>query len=199
MDVTTSKHGLEVFRAVAHLHFEHINQGFLSSLGIPFLTLLYEAIDENKESVLIVEKVGGKVIGFVSGTAGLGPIYKQLLLRLHRLVWALFPSILSPSKIYKILEILLINRSDKLLTDLPRQELLSIVVNPTHQGQGHAEKLFLSLCEHFKDSNVTEFRILVGGSLSRAHAFYTKLGSIPVAEIEVHKGQTSVIYIKRCN
>lgn len=198
VDVTKSKHGLEVYSAVAYLHFEYINKGFLSSLGIPFLTLLYEAIDENKESILIVEKVDGKVIGFVSGTNGLGPIYKQLFFRLHRLVWALIPSILSPSKINKILEILLLNKSDKLLMKLPRQELLSIVVNSTHQGKGYAEKLFVALCEHFKESGVSEFRIVVGANLVRAHAFYIKLGSTPVAETEVHKGQTSVVYIKRC-
>ena len=83
--MTRSKDSLEVYRALAQLHFKYLNKGFLSSLGIPFLTLLYEAIDANKESILIVEKVNGKVIGFVSGTNGLGPIYKQLLFRLHRL------------------------------------------------------------------------------------------------------------------
>lgn len=196
--MTKNNHGLEVYRAVAYLHFEHINKGFLSSLGVPFLTLLYEAIDENKDSVLIVEKVNGKVIGFVSGTVGLGPIYKQLFFRIHRLVWALIPSILVPSKIYKVLEILLLNRSDKLLMNLPRQELLSIVVSPTYQGQGYAEKLFVSLCDHFKGNNLSQFRIVVGGKLARAHAFYTKLGSTPIAEVEVHKGQYSVIYIKQC-
>ena len=196
--MTKCKDSQEVYRAVAQLHFDHIKKGFLSSLGIPFLTLLYEAIDANKESTLIIEKVDGKVIGFVSGAARLGSIYKQLLLRLHRLVWVFIPSILSPSKIFKILEILLLKRNDKLQIKLPPHELLSIVVNPSYQGQGYGEKLFLSLCEYFKDSNVTEFRIVVGADLVRAHAFYTKLNCKPITETQMHLGQTSVVYIKRC-
>ena len=43
---------------------------------------------------------------------------------------------------------------------------------------------------------LSSFSIVVGSNLDRAHAFYTKMGSIPVKEIQVHKGADSVVYVK---
>ena len=196
MDVKSQKLNSSDYRTVASLHCDHINQGFLATLGVPFLSLLYEAIDKDSESVLLVERVELKIVGFVTGTRGLGRIYKQLLLKPLRLIYSLKACILSPSKMYKILEVLLISKGTNISADLPKQELLSIVVNPAYQGGGHAENLFKSLCSHFGAEGASSFRIVVGSNLDRAHAFYTKMGSIPVEEIQVHKGANSVVYVK---
>ena len=61
-----------IYRRVAQLHAENINQGFLSSLGLNFLMLLYQAIDESPVSVLILAWEDNQVVGFVSGALGLG-------------------------------------------------------------------------------------------------------------------------------
>ena len=199
MDVKTNEVNSIDYRKVASLHCDNINQGFLATLGVPFLTLLYEAIDKDNESVLLVERVDHKVVGFVTGTRGLGRIYKQLLLKPLRLIYSLKSCILSPSKMYKILEVLLISKGSNISANLPKQELLSIVVNPAYQGGGHAENLFKALCSHFKAEGASSFSIVVGSNLDRAHAFYTKMGSIPVKEIQVHKGADSVVYVKNLN
>ncbi len=196
MDVKTQKLNSSDYRTVASLHCDNINQGFLATLGVPFLTLLYEAIDKDSESVLLVERVDRRVVGFVTGTCGLGRIYKQLLLKPLRLIYSLKSCILSPSKMHKILEVLLISKGSNISADLPKQELLSIVVNPAYQGGGHAENLFKALCFHFREEGAGSFRIVVGSNLDRAHAFYKKMGSIPVKEIQVHKGADSVVYVK---
>lgn len=199
MDIKPHKLSASDYREIARLHCDHINQGFLATLGVPFLTLLYEAIDEDSESVLIIERVASSVVGFVTGTRGLGHIYKQLLLKPLRLIYSLKSCILSPSKMYKIIEVLLISKDSDISSDLPKQELLSIVVNPAYQGGGHAENLFNALCTHFKEDGVSSFKIVVGSNLDRAHSFYTKMGSIPVKEIQVHKGTNSLIYVKEIN
>ena len=196
MDVKPHKLNSSDYRAIASLHCDHINQGFFATLGVPFLTLLYEAIDKDSESVLLVERVDRSVVGFVTGTRGLGRIYKQLLLKPLRLIYSLKSCLLSPSKMYKIIEVLLISKGSNISADLPKQELLSIVVNPTYQGGGHAKNLFKALCVHFREEGVSSFSIVVGSNLDRAHAFYTKMGSIPVKEIQVHKGADSVVYVK---
>ena len=196
MDVNPHKLNISDYRTVASLHCDHINQGFLASLGVPFLTLLYEAIDKDSESVLLLERVDLKVVGFVTGTRGLARIYKQLLLKPFRLIYSLRSCLLSPSKMYKIIEVLLISKGSNISADLPKQELLSIVVNPIYQGGGHAENLFKALCSHFREEGVSSFSIVVGVNLDRAHAFYTKMGSIPVKQIQVHKGADSVVYVK---
>ena len=196
MDVKPHRLNSNDYRTVASLHCDYIDQGFLATLGVPFLTLLYEAIDKDSESVLLVERVDCSVVGFVTGTGSLGKIYKQLLLRPLRLINSLKSCLLSPSKMYKIIEVLLISKYGSSSADLPEQELLSIVVNPAYQGGGHAENLFKALCSHFRTEGASSFSIVVGSNLDRAHAFYTKMGSIPVKEIQVHKGADSVVYVK---
>ena len=196
MDVKPHKLVSSDYRAVAKLHCDHINQGFLATLGIPFLTLLYEAIDKDTKSVLLVERLDGVVVGFVTGNRGLGRIYKHLLRQPLRLIYSLKSCFFSPSRMYKIIEILLISRDDDDSIDLPKQELLSIVVNPAYQGGGHAENLFKALCSYFRAEGARNFKIVVGSNLARAHAFYTKMGSVPVKEIQVHKGADSVVYLK---
>lgn len=119
MDVKTHKLNSSDYRTVASLHCDNINQGFLATLGVPFLTLLYEAIDKDSESVLLVERVDRRVVGFVTGTRGLARIYKQLLLKPLRLIYSLKSCILSPSKIYKIIEVLLITKDIDISSDLP--------------------------------------------------------------------------------
>jgi len=196
MDVKSHKLNSSDYRAIARLHCDHINQGFLATLGVSFLTLLYEAIDKDSKSVLLVERVDRSVVGFVTGTHGLGRIYKQLLFKPLRLIYSLKSCLLSPSKVYKIIEVLLISKDSNTSSDLPKQELLSIVVNPAYQGGGHAENLFNTLCSHFREEGASSFSIVVGSNLDRANAFYTKMGSIPVKEIQVHKGAHSVVYVK---
>ena len=99
----------------------------------------------------------------------------------------------------KIIEILLIGNNNPALTGLPRQELLTIVVDPLYQGQKFAENLFESLCSYFKKINVANFKIIVGASLARAHAFYVKMGCTVIGKIEVHKGKGSLVYVKQCS
>ena len=196
MDARPQPLNVSDYRTVAELHCDYINQGFLATLGVPFLTLLYEAIDKDSESILLLERVDQSVVGFVTGARGLARIFKQFLLKPLRLIYSLKSCILSPSKMYKILEVLLISKGSNISADLPKQELLSIVVNPIYQGGGHAENLFKALCSHFRAEGASSFSIVVGRNLDRAHAFYTKMGSIPVKQIQVHKGADSVVYVK---
>ena len=52
MDVKPHKLNSSDYRTVAERHCDYINQGFLATLGVPFLTLICEAIDKDSESVL---------------------------------------------------------------------------------------------------------------------------------------------------
>jgi len=187
-----------VYEKVAQLHCENINQSFLATLGPSFLTLLYEAIDKDKSSVLIIKEVNGNVVGFVSGAASLYPIYKQLLYRPFSLFVALTSCFFSVSKLSKIIEILFIGKKNPILEELPRHELLTIVIDPSFQGQGHSEDLFQSLCTYFTAVNVTNFKIVVGSNLARANAFYLKMGCVVAGKIEIHKGYHSLVYVKQC-
>lgn len=183
---------------MARLHCENIDQGFLATLGPPFLELLYEAIDADQHSVLIVKQVNGIVVGFVSGSAGLRPIYKRLLLRPFDLFTALMKCFLSLSKLANMFELLLLSIKNPVLKKLPQHELLTIAVDPKFRGKGYAEELFASLCLYFTTVDVQNFKIVVGGGLARAHAYYLKMGCTVAAEVEIHKGKQSLVYVKHC-
>ena len=196
MDLKENELSFSDYAVIARLHCYHIGKGFLASLGVPFLTLLYEAIDNDNNSVLIITRDEDNIVGFVTGSNGLVSIYKRLLFKPLKLIYSLRSCFLSISKLYKILEVLLLSIGSKTSLDVPKHELLSIVVSPAYQGKGYAENLFNDLCNHFRDKGINSFSIIVGKNLDRAHAFYKKMGSIPLKEIEVHKGNNSIIYIK---
>ncbi|MDA8768187.1 hypothetical protein N9N20_08495, partial [Planktomarina temperata] len=98
-------HSKDIYRQVAQIHIENINQGFLPTLGEGFLTLMYQAIDESPSSTLIVEKYDEQVVGFVAGGSSFNHIYRQMFRYLPRLLYTLSPAILSPSAILKIFQV----------------------------------------------------------------------------------------------
>lgn len=199
MDIKSNKLKTKDYRAIARLHRDHINQSFLATLGIPFLMLLYEAIDKDEDSFLLLKKNDKVIVGFISGTLGLKSIFKRLLMQPYKLICSLKKNFLSFFKIYKMLEILFRSKNNYREKDLPKYELLSMVIDPAFQGKGYSESLFMSLCDSFKNKGIKSFKIMVGKNLTRANAFYSKMGSIPVKEKQMHKGSNSLIYVKKIN
>jgi ribosomal protein S18 acetylase RimI-like enzyme len=184
------------YREVAGLHVENIDQGFLSTLGTPFLSLLYETIDTSERGVLCVVEEAGHVAGFVSGSENIGEIYKALLRRWPRLIVSLMPALFSPRKAWRILEIILLHRKSGSTPDLPRAELLSIAVAAKFRGKGHAQELYRSLANHFSARGVRDFKIVVGDALLAAHHFYLRMGAVNVGHLEIHQEQHSTVYIQ---
>jgi len=142
-------HDENTLRQVGALHASCIDQGFLSSLGPRFLTVLYRAIDRSDDAVLIVETDGNGVIGFVTGGSGMRPIYRQMIRDWPKLILALLPIVFQPRKVLGILEILRRRDKDDPGSDLPRHELFSIAVAPSARGTGVAERLYDRLTAHF--------------------------------------------------
>ena len=187
-----------VYRRVAQLHADNINQGFLSSLGPRFLALLYQAINESPASTLILARENGQVVGFVSGALGIGPVYRQMLRHWPHLMLALAPSLLMPRRLWRMIEILRYSRGNSNRgPQLPVAELLSIVVDPAFRGCSHADHLYCQLADFFAGRGERGFKIIVGAALAPAHRFYRRMGALPTAEIEVHQGARSIVYVQQ--
>lgn len=185
-----------LYRQVAILHSENIPSGFLSSLGVPFLELLYKAIDESGESVLLVYKSDNKVVGFVAASTGMRPIYVRLLRHSPTLVFVLLPKLFSVSNLKRMLELFLHQIKGKaIVEDSTKNELLSIAVDENHRRKNIAQSLYLELCGYFRLNGINQFSIVVGDELSGAHKFYRKMGARPVSSLSVHSGQCSTVYI----
>ena len=172
----------------------NINRGFLATLGPAFIALMYQAIDEDERSVLIVAERGGRIVGFVAGAMGMGAIYRRMLRHWPQLFLALLPSAVRPRRLWRILEILRYSRCSG-ATQLPRAELLSIAVDPGYRDQKIAESLFRQLCAFFKAMEMSEFKIIVGAALAPAHKFYLRMGATPTSEVQVHQGTSSTVYV----
>lgn len=184
------------YRQIAALHATSINQGFLATLGVPFLSLMYRAIDEAEDSVLLVEMRDDRVLGFVSAGKGMGPIYRRMLRRPFALAWSLLPSLARPSRVKRILDILRYGQGKSAESVLPSAELLSIAVAQGSRGTGIAEMLYRRLVAHFGERGVDVFKIIVGDALAPAHRFYLRMGAEPVGRIEVHAGEGSKVYVQ---
>ncbi|WP_266157807.1 GNAT family N-acetyltransferase [Dyella silvatica] len=187
----------EIYRRVAELHIANIDQGFLSSLGVGFLSLLYQAIDEGEDSVLLTVESDDRVVGFVAGSMGMGPVYRRMLRHAPRLALALLPSVLSPRRVWRIIEILRYSRGHAQASSWPRAELLSIALDPACRGRDMAAALYQRLAQFFQSKGVAEFKIVVGAALGPAHKFYQRMGAVPIAQTEVHQGERSTVYSGR--
>lgn len=185
----------QVHRQVARLHIENINKGFLSTLGEGFLTQMYAAIDSGTTSVLLVEERDGRVVGFVSGASGMGAIYKRMLRRPLSLGVAMLPVLFSVSRLKRIFEIVRYSGGKSLPGSMPDAELLSIAVAPEARGQQVADRLYQRLVEHFRGKGLSAFRIIVGAPLEPAHRFYRRMGADAIAEVELHAGEASTLYV----
>lgn len=186
-------HNDDIYMQVAKLHIANICHGFLSTLGIGFLSLMYETIDRNTQSVLLVSKEDNRIVGFVAGTSNMRSIYRQMLCSWFRLFLYLCPILFSPKKIWRIIEILRYSSNHD--NDLPTAELLSIVVDQDYRGTKCAENLYQRLTEHFLKRGFTSFKIVVGASLVIAQRFYNRMGAVQALDIEVHNNQKSFVYI----
>lgn len=185
----------DVYRQVAALHANCIDQGFLATLGIRFLSLMYQAIDESPEGVLLVEEKDGRVQGFVSGGNGMGPIYRRMLRRPLRLGWSLMPALFKPRALARIYDILRYGRSREGNVLFPDAELLSIAVAPEARGSGIAESLYRRLSAYFAQQGIAAFKITVGDALLPAQRFYARMGAAPKGKVEVHPGESSTVYV----
>jgi ribosomal protein S18 acetylase RimI-like enzyme len=184
-----------IYQRVAELHIQCISQGFLATLGPHFLSLMYEAIDEGDESILHVQREGGEIIAFVAGANGMGPIYRRMIRRWPSLISALLPALLSPLRVWRMLEIVLYGRGSSRSSEHPSAELLAIGVLAPFRSRGHAEALYRALCDSFRNKGIGRFRITVGEGLIPAHRFYQSMGAVATGRVAVHRGEPSIVYV----
>ena len=202
---------------VCDLHENGIKTGFLTSLGKGFLTRFYHSMIHLDSAVLLVARnPEGKIYGFVSGTEDVTRLYRDFLRSpyvLHAIVELVKNFLFASNKsdcpkettirnkiyicwkwIFRIWETLTYTTKDE-IQSLPKSELLSIVVNSGIRGSDVATQLMGALKSAFFARNVLTFKIVVSAENMRARRYYEKMGGVPVAEIQVHQGEVSYVYI----
>jgi|DewCreStandDraft_4_1066084.scaffolds.fasta_scaffold32623_3 ribosomal protein S18 acetylase RimI-like enzyme len=180
--------------SVARLHQEGIPTGFLSSLGVAFLTDLYRSISQSPEGFGFVVCENQTVVGFVAFTTNLRRLYKTVLWG-HgiKLIGRLLPRLFSVKTIKKIIQNLVYpGKTQKL--NLPQAELLSIAVSHSCRGKGLAGHLIHSGFEECRRRGISQVKVLVAQANQTANRLYQKNGFTLITQIDSH-GCISNIYV----
>ncbi len=123
-----------IYREVALLHIESIKTGFLPSLGVKFLTLMYKCIDESDFATLEIDFCNNELRGFVSGTIGNKSLFVEMLKHPIKLSFSLIPILYNFRKVKKIFN-LLNHLSGQERAKYPKPELLTICVNKNFKSR----------------------------------------------------------------
>lgn len=180
---------------IAKIHQQEIDQGFLSQLGIKFLSKLYKVMVISPNSFVVVAKENDRIVGFISGCTNVNKFYRDFLKKyFFHAFFILLPKIFKLSILKKILETLKYLRQ-KEEKKLPETELLTIAILKKFQGQDIIQKIFEKFISELKKRKIKQFKVVVGENLSRAIGFYEKMGFKFFSLKSIHKKQPSRIYI----
>jgi predicted ATP-grasp superfamily ATP-dependent carboligase/ribosomal protein S18 acetylase RimI-like enzyme len=179
---------------VAKLHVSGIHTGFISSLGIDFVTFLYEAIAESESGFGFVVLKNREIVGFVAFTTNVNMLYKSVIRRNGlKLAFVLVRKMFSLSTIRKVSETLFYPSRVKKM-NLPLAELISIVVDSQARAKGLATKLTQIGFAECVNRRIGKIKVLVGADNSPANKLYLRCGFKLVTQIDNH-GVMSNIYI----
>jgi ribosomal protein S18 acetylase RimI-like enzyme len=175
----------------ARLHGSEISEGFLSSLGTPFLARLYRRIVRSPQSFLLVATADGAPVGFIAGTEGVRELYRSFLLRDGAIATAVaLPRIVRSWR--RVLETLRYT-SGEAGPELPAAELLAVAVDPRARGKGAGRALVQAFTAELGRRGVRGARVVVGADNDAAIRLYESCGFARVASIEVHPGTPSQV------
>jgi glycosyltransferase involved in cell wall biosynthesis/ribosomal protein S18 acetylase RimI-like enzyme len=179
-------------RALAALHSSQIGSGFLPSLGIRFMTVLYRALVAWPRAVVLVVDDEGGPIGFVAGVEDVGAFYRHFSRR-HgvRALLAAFPRLLRPAVLRRAWESFSYGEQDQEID----AELLSMAVAPRARRRGIATLLGDGLLAELEKRGVGAVRVVVGENNGAAIGAYARMGFRPHGSIEVHAGEGSEVMV----
>ena len=182
---------------LARIHREEIKEGFLSTLGVPFLRRLYHALVRSQYACVIAAVGDEQILGFICGSWNTGRIYREFLTRWGLLAApVLLPKLLTFARLRKVLETLFYpSRAEN--QDFPREEILNFCVTAACQRKGVGKRLFFALMEEFRRRGVQAVKIVTGEGQKSARAFYESLGMSQAGEISIHGGSASFVYVYR--
>jgi len=205
MEVTVISARADDFALVARLHSASITEGFLSTLGLRFLTVLYRGIQTAPRSGVLVAKDGGTILGFVAYTTDVATCYRWVLARrLFPLGMALLPSLLKPSVHARCLQTLLYpfrardDASPEAQSSGRRPELLSMAVSDRARGQGIGKQLVRSLDEQFRRLEVESYVVVTYAKDERSNGFYRSCGCVHSRSFS-HHGKPMNEYLRTLN
>lgn len=178
-------------RRIAELHATRITEGFLPTLGRPFLERLYRRILVSPDAFVLVAAQGEEVVGFAAGALDLGALYKRFVLR-DGLIAGLrsAPRILRSTR--RVIETLRYPASTE---HLPEAEILAVAVDPAAGGRGIGRELVNAAKDELLARGVHSAKVVAGAENEAALRLYRGCGFAPRVRLTVHEGITSEVLV----
>jgi ribosomal protein S18 acetylase RimI-like enzyme len=180
---------------VVALHTLRIDEGFLPSLGRPFLHRLYRRVMRSRDAFVLVAdrdpRHGGPAFGFVAGAADLSALYRRFVVR-DGVPAGIVAAPRLASSIPRALETL---RYPDATGDLPPAEILAVAVDELVAGEGVGAALMAGACKRFTMMGVTRAKVVTAAGNEAALRMYQKAGFVPHSRIEVHAGAESEVLV----
>jgi ribosomal protein S18 acetylase RimI-like enzyme len=185
----------------ARLHISEISEGFLPTLGEPFLERLYLRIVRSPKSFLLIAENDLDRIGFAAGTEDVRRLYSEFLWHDgFQAARAALPRVVrSGRRVFETLRYGVGGSSEKSAganggsDDTPAAELLAIAVAPGERGQGAGHALIDAFTGELSVRRVERARVVVAADNADAIALYRRSGFNPSETIEVHRGTPSQV------
>ena len=186
--------------AVADLHYECINKGFLVKLGRRFLRQLYLGIAADAESCVWVaqsaaDEGSASILGFCAYSRNVAGLYTRVIkARFFSMGFASLPYSLNPLVLKEVFETLRYpaKQGEK---QLPPAEILSIAVSDRARGGGVGRKLLDAALVRARADQITAIKVLAGAKLDSANRFYPACGFQKADEIVQH-GEVLNVYVR---
>lgn len=186
-------------RQVVDVHMAAFPGFFLTSLGRPFLLVMYRAFLSNPGSVFVVDETAGEVQGFAVGSLKTPGGDRGLAMRfLPRFLLALIPAVLRhPISVSKRIAGQLFTSRGQPDTPEHSAVLRSIGVRPEKRGGGIANELLSEFEAHARDKGA-QFVALTTDKADNARAigFYKKNGYDVHAEFS-QDGSRGMLLMKK--
>ncbi|MFO7293168.1 MAG: GNAT family N-acetyltransferase [Acidimicrobiia bacterium] len=172
---------------MAAMHQRSITTGFLSTLGTPFLRLLYRALVTDPDGVAVIAEDDSGPVGFVAGTRSTSAFYRRFAVK-HgwRAGLVVLPRLVRPGAIRRLWESFRYGTGE----ETSGAELLAMAVAADRRGRGIGVSLGRELLSRLETPTV---RVVVGSDNHVAIAAYKRMGFVPHSRIEVHKGESSEV------
>lgn len=177
---------------LAQIHFSELNSDFLPSLGIEFLTKMYENFLNDNEMDIIVFEYRKKVCGFTIGSKDFSQIFKKNILNnLFSYSYLIAKKLIAkPNIIKNVLETLFYTNKE---CAGPISELVVIAVLSEFHRKGVGRLLVSELENKFKKKNIKEYKVSVNKKNRNANLFYKSLGFVKIYEFSLYGKQINLL------
>lgn len=180
---------------LAALHVGRIREGFLSSLGEPFLRRLYRRIVRSPNSFVLVAADADGIAGFVAVATDVKRLYQAFVIRDGVIAGlAAAPRLArSAGKVFETLRYPAAAASES--EPLPPAEILAVSVAERAARRGVGHRLVLAALDELERRGVSSVKVVAGADNVAALGLYERCGFARHSRIAVHAGTPSEVLV----